>query len=81
VGEQVEHGAIAASGASVARCRCPGQEHVAELADRRVGEHALEVVLGQGDQPGEQGGDAADNGDDELRSGASTNNGVQRATM
>ena len=34
--------------------RADGQEHVAELADRGVREHLLDVVLGDGDGGGEQ---------------------------
>ena len=56
------------------------QEHVAELADGRIGQHALEVGLRQGDEGGQQGGEAADAGDDELRVGPRPNSGVQRAT-
>ena len=40
--------------------RADGQEHVAELADRRVGEHLLDVVLGDGDRRREQRGEHAD---------------------
>ena len=41
-----------------------GEEHVAELADRGVREHLLDVVLGDGDGGGEQGGERADDGDE-----------------
>ena len=38
------------------RCRMPSaEEHVAELAEGRIGQHALEVVLRQGDQRGQAG--------------------------
>ncbi len=39
------------------------QEHVAELADRRVGEHALDVVLHEADGGGEDRGERADDRD------------------
>ena len=59
VGEQVEdaRGHHAAS---------QGEEHVTELTDRRVSQHALEVVLRQGDESPEQGGEATDGCHDEL---------------
>src|ERR1700676_1470847 len=40
------------------------QEHVAELADGGIGEDALDVGLHQADGGGEEGGGAADHGDD-----------------
>ena len=46
VRHQVEH----AGGDAQKRPRPHGQEHVAELADRRVGEDPLQVGLRQGDQ-------------------------------
>ena len=68
VGEQVEHARD--DGVRAGRRRADGaaeaEEHVAELAQRGIGQHALEVVLRQGDQGGEQGREAADAGDDEL---------------
>ena len=81
VREQVEHRRDHGHAASRRVAGAQRQEHVAELADRRVGQHALEVGLRQGDQRGEQGGEAADAGDHELgRRGDATNSGVQRAT-
>ena len=46
-----------------------GHDHVAELRERRVGEDALDVVLLDGDERGEQRGEAADVGDDVERVG------------
>ena len=40
------------------------REHEAQLADRRVGQHLLEVVLGEPDDGREQRGDRADQGHD-----------------
>ena len=44
-----------------------GEEHVAQLRDRRVGEHLLDVVLRQGDDPREDRGYGPDHGDDPHR--------------
>ena len=44
-----------------------GQEHVAELADRRIGQHPLEIVLRERDQRCQEGRDAADRRDGRLR--------------
>ena len=49
------------------RAHADGEEHVAELADRRVREHALDVVLHDRDRGREQGGDRADPRDDRAR--------------
>ncbi len=43
------------------------QEHVAELADGRVGEHLLDVVLDEADGRGEDGGRRANRGHDVER--------------
>ena len=40
--------------------------HVAELRDRRVGEHLLDVVLHEGQQRGDEIGDATDQRDERL---------------
>jgi len=62
VREEVKHAGAGAIG-------CAGHtqtnEHVAQLADRREGQHALEIVLREGDQRGEDGGDAAHPGHNE----------------
>ena len=60
VGEQVEHPGDVAGGAH-------RHEHVAQLADRRVGEHPLDVALSDGDGGGEQGSGGADDGDHRRR--------------
>ena len=39
-------------------------DHVPELADRRVGEHLLDVVLDDGEEAHEEEGQAADHDDD-----------------
>ena len=44
------------------RARAQGEEHVAELADRRIGQDPLQIGLRQGDQRGQQGREAADRG-------------------
>ena len=43
------------------------QEHVAELRDGRVRQHALDVVLHQADRAGHQRGRGADHRDDRQR--------------
>jgi hypothetical protein len=47
-----------------------GEEHVAELGDRRVGEHLLDVVLGEADGGREHRRDAADHRHRQHRGGA-----------
>ena len=56
MGKEVEHPCREAA-------RSQGQHHVAELAHRRVGEHAFDVVAGQTHAGGEDRGKAADDGD------------------
>ena len=46
-----------------------GQEHVAQLRDRGIGEDLLDVVLGHGDRAGEDRGEGADDRDHEHRLG------------
>jgi hypothetical protein len=58
VGVEVEHAGIAAAGSDALR-----HHHVAELGEGRVGEDALDVVLLESHQGGEQRGDRADPGD------------------
>ena len=48
------------------RARAHAQDHVAQLADGRVGQHLLDVGLGEGDQGGEEGRGRADHRDDGL---------------
>ena len=76
VREQVEH----AGGHAELAAGAQGQEHVAELADGRVGQDPLQVGLRQGDQRGQQGREAADRGNRFLGVGAAAYSGVQRAT-
>ncbi len=64
VGEQVEHGGHDREEHDLADTRAQGHEHVAKLADGGVGQHAFQVVLGEGDQGGHQGGGCADDADD-----------------
>ena len=75
------------------RAGAQAQEHVAELADRRIGQHALQIGLRDGDHAGQERGEAADRGHDHLAvtgeppmvnhgvSAEAMNSGVQRATM
>ena len=44
-----------------------GQHHVTELADRRIGQHFLDVGHHDGDGGGDEQRDAAGVGDDEQR--------------
>ncbi len=60
VGQEVEHGGAAVTDGQ-------GADHVAELADRRVGEHPLDVVLGDGGQAGADHRDGRHHGHDHQR--------------
>ena len=62
VGDEVEHADGDAADAEA-------DHHVAELRDGGVGEDALDVVLRDGDECAEEGGDGADPGDDGERDG------------
>ena len=62
VREQVKH----AGGDARQRARPQPQKHVAQLADRRVGQDAFQVGLRQRNQRGQQGREPADAGHDEL---------------
>ena len=74
VGDEVEH-------ARHVGPRSQGSEHVAKLADSRIGQYPFDVVLGQGDGAGKEGGEGTDEGhyrhlgsaghSDEQREGAS----------
>ncbi len=57
---EVEHRRVGSAAAD-------GHDHVAELRERRVGDDALDVVLLDGDERGEQRGESADVGDDVQR--------------
>ena len=59
----------------VSRCRianarragdADGEEHVADLADRRVGQHLLDVVVRAADHAADDQRDGADDADDEA---------------
>ncbi len=67
VGGEVEHGGGPAAAAD-------RHDHVAELGEGRVGEDPLDIVLLGGDEGGEEGGDAADPGDDIERGGGELEN-------
>ena len=57
-------------------------EHIAEMADRRVGQDAFQVGLRDGDDAAQQGGDAAHRWPRCTgASGDAANSGVQRATI
>ena len=62
VGHEVEDGGRVGRDAAA-------EEHVAELRDGGVGEHALDVVLDEADGGGEEGGGRADDGDHAEREG------------
>ena len=62
VRDQVEHAGQPAADAQ-------GQHHVAQLADGRVGQHALDVGGGDGDRGGQKQRDAADVGDHQQHFG------------
>ena len=55
-------------------CRTPGadaqsKEHVADLAHRGISENALDIVLVEGGEGGNEQGDAADDRDGQLHAG------------
>src|SRR6185312_2327859 len=60
VRHEVEHGDIGPAAPE-------GDEHEAELADGGIGEDFLDIGLGDGHEAGEDGGDEANDGDDEHR--------------
>ncbi len=68
VREQVEHARRHA-----ARAQC--EHHVAKLADRREGQDALDVVVGQAHGRREDGREAADDRDDVSACGTASNSG------
>ncbi len=63
VGEDVKDGSAGGLGV-VDGAEAEGEEHVAELGEGGVGPDFFEVVLAEGDGGGEEGGEAADAGDD-----------------
>ena len=65
MGEQVKHRRHDRELGDVAHARPQRHEHVAELADRRIGQHALQVVLRDGDRGRQQRGGAAGDRDQE----------------
>ncbi len=65
MGEEVEH----AGGHAELAARAESKEHVAELADRGIGQDPLQVGLRQGDERGQKRGEAADARHDFLRVG------------
>ena len=50
------------------------EEHIAELADRRIGEHPLDVVLHEADRRGKERRGAADHADDTQGDGGEIEN-------
>ena len=58
-----------------------GEEHVSELRDGRIGEHALDVVLHQADGRGEDGRRAPIIATVFMAVGARTKKAFERATM
>ena len=56
------------------------EEHEAELRDRRIGQHLLDVGLGEGDGGGEERGGDADDGDHQRRLGRLQVDADMRAT-
>ena len=58
VREQVEHGCTVSTNTK-------SRKHIAELRTGRIGDHALDVVLHEGDRCREEGGGCADNGHDQ----------------
>ena len=79
MGEQVEHRRDDRELRDVSDARAQRHEHVAKLADRRVGQHALQVVLRQGDRGRQQRRGTAGDRDQDCTPGARTNSGIDRA--
>jgi hypothetical protein len=68
--------------AGTERADAAGHEHVAELAHRRVRQHALDVVLRETDRRGQERGRGADDGDHVQRPAARCRRArALRATM
>ena len=57
MGEEVEHGRFPGQQAQ-------GHDHVAQLGEGGVGQHALDVILLGGHEGGDDGRDGADDGND-----------------
>ena len=74
VGEQVEDARPVGADADA-------DEHEAELAHRRVGEHLLDVVLEEADGRGEQRGQRADDGHQRHGGGSRAKRKLSRAIM